>query len=108
MSDTVNWLDESRIPYRDICFLGDKPEVGAHLYIDDAPHNVDALRAAGNDVIVFEQPYNTDLDGPRASGWVEVEDLVLDAMAAHSSVQPQFPGIDAGADRLDRRRTSRP
>ena len=104
VSDTVNWLDEAKIPYRDLCFLGDKPEVGADLYIDDAPHNVTALRAAGNDVIVFDQPYNGELAGPRAQGWAEVEDLVLRAAVAKGAIQPQLPGFDAGADRLDRRR----
>lgn len=109
VSDTVTWLDEARVPYRDLCFLGNKPDVGADVYIDDAPHNVDALRAAGNAVIVFDQPYNKDLDGPRVSGWDQVEDLVLELAALRgSAVQPQLPGIDAGADRLDRRRHGHP
>ena len=46
VSDTVTWLDEARIPYRDICFLGAKPEVEADLYIDDGPHNVEGLLAS--------------------------------------------------------------
>lgn len=108
VSDTVNWLDEAKVPYRDLCFLGDKPEVGADIYIDDAPHNIASLRAAGNEVIVFDQPYNAEVAGPRATSWEEVEDLVLAAAAARRAVQPQFPGFDAGADRLDRRRTGRP
>lgn len=108
VSDTVNWLDEAKVPYRDLCFLGDKPEVGADLYIDDAPHNIAALRSAGNDVIVFDQPYNEGLEGPRATGWDEVENIVLDVAAAKRAVQPQFPGFDAGADRLERRRANRP
>ena len=58
VTDTVTWLDEARIPYRDICFLGAKPEVEADAYVDDGPHNVEALRALGNRVIVFDQPYH--------------------------------------------------
>ena len=27
VADTVAWLDEAGIPYRDLCFLGDKPQV---------------------------------------------------------------------------------
>lgn len=106
VSDTVRWLDEARIPYRDLCFLGDKPEVGADVYIDDAPHNVDALRRAGNEVIVFEQPYNIDLAEPRAKAWSEVEHLVFELAATKKAVQPPLPGIDAGADRLSRRRSA--
>jgi 5'(3')-deoxyribonucleotidase len=107
VSDTVRWLDANRIPYRDLCFLGDKPEVGADAYIDDAPHNVSALRRAGNAVVVFDQPYNHDIDGPRAKTWDDVEELILELAASKHAVQPQLPGIDAGADRLDRRRGSR-
>lgn len=102
VSDTVAWLDEHRIPYRDICFLGDKPQVGADAYIDDAPHNIDALRRAGHTVIVFDQPYNREFDGLRATSWHEVEELVSDLAARTGARQPQLPGLDAGADRLNR------
>lgn len=104
VSDTVSWLDAHQIPYRDICFLGAKPQVEADVYIDDAAHNVTALRATGNPVIVFDQPYNRDMAGPRAASWPEVEDLVIEYASKHSAVQIQLPGIDAGADRLTRRR----
>lgn len=104
VADTVSWLDENSIPYRDLCFLGAKPQVEADMYIDDAPHNVSALRGAGNDVICFSQPYNSDIGGLRADNWVEAEEIILDAAAKHAVIQPQFPGIDAGADRLARNR----
>ena len=104
VSDTVAWLDEHRIPYRDICFLGAKPQVEADAYIDDAPHNIVALREAGNTVIIFDQPYNRELDGYRAENWGEVEELVAALAARKGAVQPQLPGLDAGAERLDRRR----
>ncbi len=102
VADTVEWLDEHRIPYRDLCFLGDKPSVGADAYIDDAPHNVSALRDAGAHVLVFSQPYNLDVDGPRADGWAEAEQWVLDRMAATTgAVQPPMP-LPGSGERLDR------
>jgi 5'-nucleotidase len=105
VTDTVAWLDEARIPYRDICFLGAKPEVEADAYIDDGPHNVRALRELGNDVIVFDQPYNRDLDGPRAANWAEAEEIVEQLAAAKGKgLQRQLPGFDAGTDRIERRR----
>lgn len=105
VSDTVEWLDLRRIPYRDLCFLGRKPEVQADAYVEDAPHNVEALRAGGNTVIVFDQPYNRELPGPRARTWGEVELIVADLVAAGGGVfATQLPGLDAGADRLDRRK----
>ena len=69
IADTAAWLDANKIPYRDLCFLGAKPQVEADAYIDDAPHNIQQLRAAGNTVIAFEQPYNRD-DRRRAAGAV--------------------------------------
>jgi len=104
IGDTVTWLDAHQIPYRDICFLGAKPEVEADCYIDDAPHNVEGLRSVGNTVIIFDQPYNRHLPAPRAKDWVEVEHIVHELVANRGqSIQPQIPGIDAGADRLRRR-----
>jgi len=107
VADTVEWLDLRSIPYRDICFLGRKPEVEADAYVEDAPHNVEALRARGNTVIVFDQPYNRELPGPRASTWDEVEAIVAELVTAKGgSFATQFPGIDAGAERLQRRKGS--
>ena len=107
VSDTVEWLDLRRIPYRDLCFLGRKPEVQADAYVEDAPHNIEALRAGGNTVIVFDQPYNRDLPGPRASTWAEVETIVAELIAERGGAfASQFPGLDAGAERLDRRKNT--
>ena len=107
VSDTVEWLDLRRIPYRDLCFLGRKPEVQADAYVEDAPHNIEALRAGGNTVIVFDQPYNRDLPGPRASTWTEVEAIVAELIAERGGAfASQFPGLDAGAERLDRHKNT--
>lgn len=105
VSDTVSWLDSNRIPYRDLCFMGAKTEVQADAYIDDAPHNIEALRSSGNTVIVFDQPYNRDLGGLRAHNWAEVEAIVADLVVAKGLPFPQaLPGFDAGSTRLDRHR----
>jgi 5'-nucleotidase len=99
VSDTVAWLDEHSIPYRDLCFLGDKPQIEADAYIDDAPHNVEALRAGGASVLVFSQPYNTELESPRASGWSDVEDWVLDQMARSGRTVQPLIALDADVNR---------
>lgn len=110
VADTAAWLDIHKVPYRDLCFLGAKPQVEANAYIDDAPHNIEQLRAAGNTVIAFDQPYNRSLPGePRARNWTEVEAIVAALVAEHvGGVELQLPGIDAGADRLARRSGERP
>jgi 5'(3')-deoxyribonucleotidase len=105
VADTVAWLDEHGIPYRDLCFLGRKPEVEADLYVDDAPHNVRSLREHGNHVLVFDAPYNGDLEGPRVRDWHELQEAVLARMAEVGiAVQPPLPVVGDDPDRLRRRR----
>lgn len=104
VADTAAWLDANKIPYRDLCFLGAKPQAEANAYIDDAPHNIEELRSYGNTVIAFDQPYNRGVDGLRAADWSEVESIVTDlATEFAGSFEVQLPGIDAGADRIARR-----
>jgi 5'(3')-deoxyribonucleotidase len=106
VADTVAWLDDHGIPYRDLCFLGQKPEVEADAYVDDAAHNIEALRRAGNDVIVFDQPYNRAVAGPRATGWEDVERLVLDLVSRSGRpVQGQLPVAEPASRRLQGRLT---
>jgi len=103
--DTVEWLDRARIPYRDLCFVGAKRDVGADAYIDDGPHNIENLRAAGRAAIVFDQPYNQHIGGLRARTWDEVEEIVYGLMTEAGVVaEPALPGFDPDAARLDRRK----
>lgn len=81
--DTIDWLDVQNIPYRDICFMGNKPQAEADIYVEDAPHHIEALWAEGKEVIIFDQPYNKHLTakgGMRAWDWTDVEEIVLDAI----------------------------
>jgi 5'-nucleotidase len=87
-ADTAAWLDENRIPYRDLCFIGDKPNVGADLYVDDSPGNIVSLREAGKTAMVFDQPYNRHLPGPRATAWSDVVAFVTDVLDARDRQVP--------------------
>lgn len=89
-ADTAAWLDANDIPYRDLCFIGDKPNVGADVYVDDAPSNVLSLRATGKPVLVFDQPYNRRLPAPRAHHWHDVVAFV-DAELARRDRQLPLP-----------------
>ena len=104
VSDTVEWLDHHAIPYRDICFLGRKPEVEADCYVDDSPDVIEALRAAGNAVVVFDAPYNRHLGGARAETWADVEHAVSSLVAERGiPLQAVLPGLDDGRLRLRHR-----
>jgi len=75
---TIEWLDRYDFPYWDLCFMKEKAAVGADLYIEDSPLNVERLRAGGHDTIVFTNSTNRDVAPPRAESWADVEELVME------------------------------
>lgn len=83
VQQTIEWLDHHDIPYRDLCFMYDKVAVGADLYIEDAPDNVERLRADNYPTIVFINSTNQHLhlEPPRAEHWDDVYDLVMEEVA---------------------------
>ena len=76
VTQTTTWLEHHGIPYWDLCFMKDKSAVGADLYIEDSPSNVERLREDKHSTIVFTNSTNKDLDEPRANSWDDVERLV--------------------------------
>ncbi|MFK5955231.1 MAG: 5'-nucleotidase [Planctomycetota bacterium] len=82
VQQTIGWLDHHDIPYYDLCFMGDKKAVGAHFYIEDAPSNIEQLRADGNHVLVYANSTNRHVAGPRAENWDEVKVAVRAARDA--------------------------
>jgi 5'-nucleotidase len=90
VADTVDWLDDAAIPYRDILFTADKATIaGLDVLIDDAPHNIEAVRAAMSrrgqgEAVVMDHAYNRHLDGPRVTCWAELEARVLTTLEARA------------------------
>ena len=84
---TTEWLEQHGIPYWDICFMRDKAAVGANLYVEDSPDNIQALRAAGFETIVVVNSTNRDLPGPRAETWEEIEQLVRERVGQWTASQ---------------------
>ena len=77
VSQTIEWLDHHGIPYWDLCFMRDKAAVGADLYLEDSPGNIEALKRDGNAVIIVTNSINRHLAGPRADHWEDIERMVL-------------------------------
>lgn len=77
VGDTASNLDGHDIPYDDICFVSDKTAITADSYLDDGPHNIAALRAAGRHAITFDTNYNQGIDGERAFGWPDAVGRIL-------------------------------
>lgn len=95
VQQTIDWLDDYDIPYWDLCFMKDKAGVGADLYVEDTPQNVQALRDDGHDVLVFTNSTNRDVPSPRANTWREVEQYVQSALndwRAEGRDKRQSPG----------------
>jgi 5'(3')-deoxyribonucleotidase len=85
VSQTIQWLYRHDIPYWDLCFMQEKAAVGADLYIEDSPANIERLRAEGQKTIVFSNSTNEHLPGPRANTWNDVLDLALSEKRAWES-----------------------
>jgi len=88
VEQTVAWLDRHGIPYWDLCFLRDKDAVGADLYLEDSPANVQALRQRGCEVIVFSNSTNRDCAPPVARTWEEAYAQVLARVQARGQANP--------------------
>jgi len=82
VAQTIQWLDRHDIPYWDLCFMQQKTAVGADLYVEDSPVNIERLRAEGQKTIVFSNSTNEHLPAPRANTWAEVLEQVLAEKAA--------------------------
>jgi 5'(3')-deoxyribonucleotidase len=76
IQQTIDWLDRHDIPYWDLCFMANKAAVGADLYIEDSPSNIDKLRADDHPTIVLSNSTNKELKPPRADSWEQVVPLV--------------------------------
>jgi 5'(3')-deoxyribonucleotidase len=76
VEQTIEWLDRYGIPYRDLCFMKDKDQVGANIYIEDNPGNIESLRNHGHYTICFANSTNTRVAAPRARNWEEVYTLI--------------------------------
>lgn len=86
--DTVSWLDRHGFFYEDLCFVRDKRDVWADVYIEDDPEIVALLAKSGRKVIVFDQQYNRGLDPQvsRVLEWPDVRALLAgpqDGNSAH-------------------------
>lgn len=85
---TIWWLDHHGIPYWDLCFMKDKDQVGADIYVEDTPANLLQLRAGGHYAICFGNSTNKDVDEPRAETWDEVYELIKAWQPSNTALHP--------------------
>lgn len=77
--DTYAWLAEHRVPTTEVHIVDDKTTVSCDVYLEDADHNLDDLRASHPDAVVcrFVRPWNRSHDGVvDISAWRDFERLL--------------------------------
>ena len=74
---TLDWLDENKIPYDDICFTRDKWMIQGDIIIDDNPELILNEKETAYKYLV-DQPYNQEcnFEGSRVKSLSEAVDLV--------------------------------
>jgi len=55
--------------------MKDKDQLGAVVYVDDAPQNIEQLRAHGHYAVCFGNRTNETIAAPRAIDWADVYSL---------------------------------
>lgn len=77
--DSLAWLADHGVPAREVHFLWDKTLAGCDIYLDDAPHQLEALAAGLPDAVVCRMvhPWNRPIAGVvDAHSWEEFEAIV--------------------------------
>ena len=82
VADTVSWLDHNEIPYHSLGFTHRKDSIRAHSYVEDAPSNIESIRASGMKVFAFNKLYNVESGGDRIYCW---KDDAVDKILAHKA-----------------------
>lgn len=73
IQNTAQWLEKASIPYHDLYFTKDKHEIKASVYIDDAPHNLENLRAKTSSLVLgFDNGYIQNWDGEKYTNWEQI------------------------------------
>jgi uncharacterized protein len=81
--DTLAWLAEHRVAAREIHFVWDKTSVPCDIYLDDGPHNLEALVAARPTALICRmvRGWNRPVPGTiDVADWPEFRRVVADHM----------------------------
>lgn len=79
ISDTFEWLEEHALPTAEVHVVDDKPTVGCDVYLEDADHNLEAMRERRPDALVcrYVRPWNQAHAGVLdVTGWSDFERVV--------------------------------
>jgi 5'(3')-deoxyribonucleotidase len=100
IQQTVDWLDRHSVSYADLCFMTEVGDVGADVYVEDSPANIEALQHADKTVLIFSNSTNRHMSDAagRAHSWAEAEELIRDIYYGWRKRQqlalPPSPGVE--------------
>ena len=90
IQDTIDWLSFMRFPVAELHILShgqNKAEIKPDIAIDDGPKNIKDYYAADIPCIVYDTPYNKDINyldyWERAFGWKDVISIIGDYFGQH-------------------------
>lgn len=83
--DFTAWAKRHGIAFDAIHLGRPKAAAGCHIYVDDSPNDITELRTAGQLAVVFDQPWNTGVDPPRATGWDDLPHQLLHLLDSRRS-----------------------
>jgi 5'(3')-deoxyribonucleotidase len=78
-AETFSWIGDNAIPTREVHIIGRKWLIDCDIYLDDGPHNLEALVTHRPDSVVcrFVQPWNYPIPGVRdIDSWQTFEHVV--------------------------------
>jgi 5'(3')-deoxyribonucleotidase len=78
-AETFSWIGDNAIPTREVHIIGKKWLIDCDIYLDDGPHNLEALVAHRPDRVVcrFVQPWNDAIPGVvDIDSWETFENVV--------------------------------
>lgn len=78
----ARWLHQHGISFDGLHFETLKSRSGCDVYLDDAPHNIAEIRAAGRHGVVRDTTYNRHVDGHRVTSLAEFAAMVQGEMFA--------------------------
>jgi beta-phosphoglucomutase-like phosphatase (HAD superfamily) len=84
-TDIAQWAASHDIDFDDIHLGRPKSRANCHVYIDDSPDDIAALRAAGQFAVVFDQPWNRHIAPPRVTGWRNLPALITAAVSCRGT-----------------------
>lgn len=74
---TIRWLENHGIPYRDLCLIRDKSSIRADLFVEDSIPNIVKIEEVNCPTICITNSTNVGINVPeRANDWTEAETMI--------------------------------